>query len=91
MKNKPTSFLLADNHTLFRWDWNSCYNSDSPQSLQLLVQQIESFHKATDSAAYFRDLVDKNSGAGVGGEVSVFGEHFCFSWSYFRCTSGCLR
>jgi hypothetical protein len=47
--------------------------------LQLLVQQIESFHKATDSAAYLRDLVDKNSGAGIGGEVSAFGEHLCFN------------
>jgi len=44
--------------------------------LQLLVQQIESFHKATDSAAYLRDLVDKNGGAGVGWEVSIFKEHF---------------
>jgi hypothetical protein len=76
MKNKPTPFLLADNHTLSRWDSNSCYNSDSPQSLQLLVQQIESFHKATDNATYVKDLMDKNGGAGVGGEASIFKEHF---------------
>jgi hypothetical protein len=47
--------------------------------LQLLVQQIESFHKATENAAYVKDLMDKNGGADIAGEVSIFREHFCFN------------